>query len=219
MLVIKSLSKRFADKLVLNQISFSIGSGSICGLFGPNGSGKTTLLNILMGMIHATSGTFQVAKGIKVGMSVSRKGFFNDMSVRDNIFLIAKLLGVPIPLVHKTMDDFMIDFGRLQFSQLSAGMKQRVSLLIPFLDNNELILLDEPSNHLDIDSMLILRKKILEFNEKGVSFLITSHILSELEKVCDRILFLKGGEIKFDRYTSELIQEYSTLENAYLSLK
>lgn len=219
MLIVNSISKRFSNKLVLNQVGFSINSGEICGLVGPNGSGKTTLLNILMGMLKPTAGTFQILDGMKVGMAVSRKGFFNDMSVRDNILLIARLANIEKAQALRTMDEFMIDFGKSQFGQLSAGMKQRVALLIPFLASNDLILLDEPSNHLDIDSIFVLRSKILDLKKRGVSFLITSHILSDLEKVCDRILFLKAGVLQIDSPTSGLIEEFGTIENAYLSLK
>jgi ABC-2 type transport system ATP-binding protein len=216
---IHNLSKKFSNKLVLNGINFTMSSGEICGLVGPNGSGKTTLLNILMGMLKPTLGSFQLRDGLKVGMSVSRKGFFSDMSVWDNILLMAKLANVEVCRVSKTMDDFLIDFRKFPYGKISAGMKQRVSLIIPFLTNNELILLDEPFNHLDIDSILILRNKISQLKEEGVSILITSHILSDLEKICDRILFLKDGELQLDRSTLALIQEFGTIENAYLSIK
>jgi len=82
-----------------------------------------------------------------------------------------------------------------------------------------LVLLDEPSNHLDIDSIIILRSKILSLSQKGVAFLITSHIFSDLEKVCSRILLLKCGRLVADRTTEGLVREYGSLEAAYLGIK
>lgn len=215
MLIVKELGKTFLRKAALDNVSFSIAKGEVVGLVGPNGSGKTTLLNILMSVFDASSGLFQIPTGTKVGMAVSRMGFFNDMSVKNNIFLYAKLQGVEEAHALRVMNEFMIDFAGKQFGKLSAGMKQRVSLTIPFLRRNDLILLDEPSNHLDIDSILLLRKKILELKESGTAFLITSHVFSDLEKICTRILFLSGGKIFADRSTSELLQEFGTLEQAY----
>jgi ABC-type multidrug transport system ATPase subunit len=153
-----------------------------------------------------------------MGMSISRKGFFDDMTTEKNLFLFAMLLGVTQTKVRETMKEFAIDFGNVRFGKLSAGMKQRVSLIPPFIRHNDLILLDEPSNHLDVDSILKLRATILRLKHSGVAFLITSHIFSDLEKICDRILFLKNGKLVTDSATDKLIQEYGDLESAYLNI-
>lgn len=212
------LTKSFKNKKVIEGVNFSISKGEIVGLVGPNGSGKTTLLNILMGMIKPTSGSFNIAKGAKVGMAVSRKGFFSDMTVKKNLMLYSKLLNVEEDKVWQMMSDFSIDFGEIRFDKLSAGMKQRVSLVLAFSCDNNLILLDEPTNHLDIDSIIKLRSIVLKLKELGVSLLITSHIFSDLEKTCDRILFLKNGRLVRDTTTIELIHKFGDLERAYLSI-
>ena len=204
--------------MALDGISFSVGKGEIVGLIGPNGSGKTTLLNVLMGMIKPSSGKFQFSESAGIGMCVSRKGFFDDMTVKNNIALYSRLLNARAEKVCQVMDEFQIDFGNMRYGKLSAGMKQRVSLLLPFVCDNSLILLDEPSNHLDIDSIIALRKSILHLKQGGISFLITSHILSDLEKICDRILFLKKGILVKDSTTDELMQSYGSLEEAYLKI-
>lgn len=217
MLTAQSLTKYFGKKPVLENVSFSLGKGEIVGIVGPNGSGKTTLLNLLMGMINPTSGNFKVENNVKVGMSVSRKGFFDDMTVADNILMYAKLSDVAERKVSDIMKEFSIDFGGSRFRKLSAGMKQRVSLAIAFLDDYGLVLLDEPTNHLDIDSILKLRELITHQRDKrSTSFLITSHILSDLEKICDRIIFLKAGKLIRISATQEMLEKYGTLEEAYV---
>lgn len=218
LLELSNISKRFGKKVALNDVSFSIDRGEIVGLIGPNGSGKTTLLNVLMGMIKPTTGTFQIEKNARFGMAVSRNGFFDDMTVLKNLMVQAELLEVKQEDVIKVMDNFSIDFASMRFGRLSAGMKQRVALVIPFVRCNDLVYLDEPSNHLDIDSILTLRATIIQQKKSGTAFLITSHILSDLEKVCDRIIFFKEGKLIQNSTTTQLMQTYGDLENAYLSL-
>lgn len=152
-------------------------------------------------------------------MSVSRKGFFDDMTVNNNLLHHACLLGASEESVNKILIEFSIDYIHQRFNTLSAGMKQRVSLVLPFIRKNTLVFLDEPTNHLDIDSILLLRQTILrEKKNNKASFLITSHILSDLEKVCDRILFLKDGVIVKNSLTHLLLEEYGNLEEAYIEI-
>ncbi|MFM9838613.1 MAG: ABC transporter ATP-binding protein [Cyclobacteriaceae bacterium] len=217
-LEVSGLSKNFNHTVALDNVSFEIRKSDIVGIVGPNGSGKTTLLNILAGTIRPTSGGYHFNNSQQIGMSISRKGFFDDMSVKNNLKLIARLNSIQEKEVIRVMNDFQIDFSDKSFGKLSAGMKQRVSLAVPFLKNQDLILLDEPSNHLDIDSIMILRSKILQSKEVGASFLITSHILSDLEKVCDRILFMKKGKIISNKSREELLIAYENLEDAYLKI-
>jgi ABC-2 type transport system ATP-binding protein len=214
----KKLLKSFDHKVVLDEVSFDIARGEIIGIVGSNGSGKTTLLNILMGMLRPNGGTYQFAEGTKVGMAVSRKGFFDDMSVRNNILLNATQMQLDAAHLDGIMRDFEIDFGNKLFGELSAGMKQRVALAIPFLRHNDLFLLDEPTNHLDIDSIFLLRAKILKKKSENASFIITSHALADLEKVCDRIIFLKKGKVIAEKNTIELLNTYRDLEDAYINI-
>lgn len=218
LLEVNNLVKSFDHKIILDKISFSIKEGEVIGIVGPNGSGKTTLLNIIMGMLKPNDGTYKFASNIKIGMAVSRKGFFDDMSVRNNILLNAIQCQANSAGVDRVIRDFEINFGDKFFGSLSAGMKQRVALAIPFLRYNHLVLLDEPINHLDADSIFILRSKILDAKSEKSSFLITSHVLSDLEKVCDKIIFIKNGKIKTEQSTLELLEKYQSLENAYIQI-
>lgn len=218
MLKVNQVSKKFLKREVLSEVSFSIEQAEIVGIIGPNGSGKTTLLNVLIGMLEPTFGNYIVEEGVRVGMAISRKGFFSDMTVADNLRLQANLLKVNDEKgqVENAMAKLEIDFGTTMFGQLSAGMKQRVTLAAAWLCHFDLILLDEPTNHLDIDSILLMRKLVKNESQLGTSFLITSHILTDLEKICDRILFMRQGKLLGSYQKNDLIQRYGSFEEAYL---
>lgn len=217
MLKVQSLRKSYGKKPVLEHVSFEIGRKEIVGLVGPNGAGKTTLLNILTGIIRPTDGSF-IFSDQPITASISRKGFFNDMTVINNLMIYAKLVKVDKIAVYSAMKEFDIDFGTKTFGTLSAGMKQRVALASAFLKQYSIILLDEPTNHLDIDSILSLRSTISNNRDKGASFLITSHVFSDLEKICDRILFLKQGRIAGDTTIDEILRKYGSLESGYVEI-
>jgi ABC-2 type transport system ATP-binding protein len=218
LLHIYNLSKSIEQRKILSNIEFSIGQGEIIGLIGPNGSGKTTLLNILLGMMQPTSGSFITRKGLKIGMAIARKGLFDDMTVNRNIQHHATLLGLDQKRIDECIPAFSVDYLEANYSTLSSGMKQRVSLLLAFARHNDLVFLDEPTNHLDIDSILNLRNWILREKAARTSFLITSHALSDIEKVCDRILFLKHGVLVQNVLTDDLLKTYGDLEQAYINI-
>lgn len=211
------LSKSYSNKSVLKEVSFAISPGECVGLIGPNGAGKTTLLNIMTGLVAPTSGKMTLSAE-RLSWSISRQGFFSDMSVENNILLHVRLLGGDVNALPELLACFQVDFTKKRFGELSAGMKQKVSLLLAFARASDLVMLDEPSNHLDIDALLNLRKLIQQRKEKGTAFLIASHVLSDLEKICDRILFMKEGRIVKEGFSADLCTTYGSLENAYLSL-
>ncbi len=209
------LSKNFGKKTVLNNFTISVGIGEIIGIIGPNGSGKTTLLNILIGLLKPTSGKIQMASNTKIGMSISRKGFFEDMSVQDNIKSYIRLLPSKDVDLDSLFDWIGVSFKQQRFGSLSAGMKQKVSLILAFLAEPDLVLLDEPGNHLDFDAILSLREMILKLSRKGSAFIITSHNLSDLEKICNRVIFIREGSIVGGGPLQDILLKYGSLEKAY----
>jgi ABC-2 type transport system ATP-binding protein len=216
---INGLLKVFNNKKALQNINFSIKSSEIVGLVGSNGSGKSTLLNIIAGIVKPTNGAIWKRPKLKLGMSVSRRGFFSDMSVNNNLLLYQSLIE---NFDSNHLNDFIrlmnIDFLDKRFGQLSAGMKQRVSLALAFMQNQDLILLDEPGNHLDVDSLISLKNLIVTKMKAGTSFLIASPVLTDLERVCDRLVFLKDGQIINSSSVEVLLEKYSTIEEAYLNI-
>lgn len=216
-LQVKHVSKKIGRKEILYNIDFEIHEAEIVGLIGPNGSGKTTLLNLIMGLLKPTSGTI-LTDSVAINAAVSRKGFLENLTVKKNLMLYAILNDQDGNEVDRVLELFAIDFQDALFGKLSAGMKQRVALAKAFMGTSKMLLLDEPTNHLDIDSIFMLREAIEEKQKAGTSFLITSHILTELEKLCDRILFLKDGKILIEHTRKELNNLYPNLETAYLKI-
>lgn len=212
------ISKNIKKKVILDTISFKIGEGEIIGIIGPNGSGKTTLLNVLTGSLKADSGMYRFTEKLKISASISRKGFFEDMSVKHNLMLFAALEGVKYLEKIAERNIFEIDYFDKRYGILSAGMKQRVALTIPFWSHKDIVLLDEPTNHLDIDSIIVLRNEMLRLKTEGISFIITSHFSSDFEKTCDRILFIKQGSILYDNSCKEILEQYHDIENAYIHI-
>lgn len=218
MLDVLNISKRYQGKPVLDRVTLTVNENEIVGIIGPNGSGKTTLLNLISGFTFPDSGRISLKYCERLGMSISRKGFFSDMSVEDNIFMYASLKKISASTVQTIFEDLQIDFLDKPFGKLSAGMKQRVSLAFAFITNSRLVLLDEPTTHLDIDAILNLRSVILKRKSNGTAFLITSHVLSDLEKICDRVYFLKEGKVQYAGNVSDLLSSFGTLENAYTTI-
>ncbi len=215
---LNDISKNFDRNYVLNNIDFEINRGEIAGIIGPNGSGKTTLLNIIMGLVKQNSGTIFYSDKNQINAAVSRKGFFGDMTVEKNLLLYANLNNQSSLEVNRVLNLFEIDFRNKKFSELSAGMKQRVSLAKVFMGDYNLVLLDEPTNHLDIDSIMNLRSAIQVRQNSGTAFLIASHILTELERLCDYILFIREGKIVKRHSMNEISTDYLSLEDAYLKI-
>ncbi len=213
-LALEGVSKSFNKNVVLSSITFSVVPGEIVGIIGPNGSGKTTLLNVIMGLLRTDSGVISYFDSI--GAAVSRKGFFESMTVYDNLKIIAQLKEQDYAEIEKVLELFSIGYANSRFDKLSAGMKQRVALAQAFMGNHKLILLDEPTNHLDIDSIFILRSAIEVRKQQGTAFILTSHVLTELEKLCDRVLFLINGKVIREISASEA--EFTRLEAEYLKL-
>lgn len=167
-----------------------------------------------MGLLSPDSGT--ISHNGSIGAAVSRKGFFEGMTVIDNLKVFAQLKGQDYSEIKRVLDLFAIEYANSRFDKLSAGMKQRVALAQAFMGNHKLILLDEPTNHLDIDSIFILRSAIEARKQQGTAFILTSHVLTELEKLCNRVLFLINGKVRKEISSSEA--EFTRLEAEYLKL-
>ncbi|MEH7414860.1 ABC transporter ATP-binding protein [Neobacillus drentensis] len=219
------VNKEFNGRSILKDVSFAIEEGTINGLLGPNGAGKTTLIRLLNGVIDATSGTINVMNynpkfqgdeiRTKSGIVTESAALYHDMSAWDNLVFFAK--------IYRTFDSKRIDYLLKQFElfdkkdqlvgTFSTGMKKRLSLAKALIHKPRLLFLDEPTNGLDpegINEVIHLLKKVNE--EEGVTILICSHVLHQLETICEGFLFLKEGRLieqgtrreLEDRYLSEI---------------
>ncbi len=208
MLQFNCVSKRFpgAVKPALDEVSFSVGKGRICGLLGHNGAGKSTALGVLLGMIHPDSGEAFIG-GVSVQQSreaaVSRVGaifeapaFYDYLSGWRNLkVLTAYSGGVPESLMRETVAWVGLEkriFDRV--STYSHGMRQRLALAQALLPEPELLILDEPTDGLDPGGIVEFRHQVLELRDRlGLTVLLSSHLLTEVEQICDEVVILQGG--------------------------
>ena len=196
-LSLKNIDKTYGKEQVLHNISFDIEQGAICGLIGENGAGKTTLMRILLGLIQSDKGEIKSVSQHKIGSIIESPALYPNLTGRQHlqyyktrfglktdIIKMLKLVHLPEPSWDRKVKNY------------SLGMKQRLSIAIALLDNPELIILDEPVNGLDPKGISDLRKMILNLRDQlGVTFLISSHILLELEFITDKYIIMKQGKI------------------------
>lgn len=205
---VRHLTKTFGTFTAVNDISFHVNEGEILGLLGPNGAGKTTTIFMLLNLITPTSGDISIfGMGYKkdhekILQQLNYSSTYVEMAPRltvlENLLVMAKLYQIkhPEPLIEKYAKEFEItDFIHKRHDDLSQGQKTRVYLCKAFLNNPKLLLLDEPTASLDPDVSIVVRKKIIEARERGMTILVTSHNMAEVEELCDRVLFVNRGKI------------------------
>lgn len=206
MIEIKKIYKKFDKVEVLKGLDLSIKSGGIFAVLGPNGSGKTTLIKSILGMVIPNKGEIDIQK----------KSVLKKFEYRNNINYLPQIANFPSNLSVKELlkmvknlrikpatDENLIKLFKLEpfldkkLGNLSGGTKQKVNIVLTFMFDSELIILDEPTTGLDPISLLNLKRIILTEKEKGKTILITSHIMSFVEEMADEIVFLLDGKIYF----------------------
>jgi ABC-2 type transport system ATP-binding protein len=219
-----SLTKRYGSGvLAVDSVDMSVRRGEVYGFLGPNGAGKTTTLRMLVGLIRPTSGTVTVvghAPGdpaglAKIGSLIEGPGFYPYLSGRENLRVVADLVGVSHEHVEEILD--LVDLGSRagrKFSTYSTGMKQRVGVAAALLKDPELVILDEPSNGLDPQGMAEMRKLIKDISHSDRTVLISSHLLGEVEQICDRVGVISNGRLVTQSTVQELVGEKGVLVKA-----
>lgn len=210
-LSLKNIDKTYGKEQVLHNISFDIEQGEICGLIGENGAGKTTLMRILLGLIQSDKGEIKSVSQHKIGSIIESPALYPNLTGRQHLQYYKTRFGLKTDIIK------MLELVRLpqtswdrKVKNYSLGMKQRLSIAIALLDNPELIILDEPVNGLDPQGISDLRKMILNLRDQlGVTFLISSHILSELEFITDKYIIMKKGKILNVISSQELANDLS----------
>lgn len=201
------LTKKYKDFAALNEADMTIYRGDIYGIIGRNGAGKTTLMKTLTGLTNKTSGEFEIfsksgaeaeKERKRIGCLIEAPAFFSNMSARDNLKYYCIQKGITdyskIDEVLKLVQ--LADTGKKKFKSFSLGMKQRLGIAFSILDNPDLIILDEPINGLDPIGISDLRKTFFMLNEeRALTIVISSHILSELYAVANRFLFIDKGRV------------------------
>ena len=214
MIEIKELHKRFGKNQVLKGVDLHITQGGIFAILGPNGSGKTTLIKSVLGMVIPQSGTIKLnGKTIKKDWKYRKEidylpqiaNFPNNLSVKELIKMIKDLRANYTDKDLELIELFKLDpFLDKKLGNLSGGTKQKVNLVLTFMFDSPLIVLDEPTTGLDPIALIRLKNLINSEKEKGKTILITSHIMSFVEEVSNEIVFLLEGQIYFKGTITEL---------------
>jgi ABC-2 type transport system ATP-binding protein len=223
------VSKRFGERYALRGVSFALPPGSALGLLGPNGAGKTTALRLLLGFTAPSEGSVQVG-GLSPGDPASRIGVAYlpeslklpaRISVRSFLRLHATLAGLAGADIDREVDAVLELTGISEragdrIGGLSKGLAQRVGFAQAFLGRPNLLLLDEPTSGLDPIGVRDARDWIQSARERGCSVLMSSHILSEVERVCDHIAIVNEGRIAASGAVDELVRPGESLEDAFV---
>jgi ABC-2 type transport system ATP-binding protein len=201
-------SFRRPDQLVLRGIDLDIAPGEVVGLIGPNGAGKTTLMSCLLGFLFPDDGEVSIGGRPNDDLTIRRRtGFVPervnfDRRAHGRAFLsyMARLSGIQAADAHLRVDAMLAKVGLTdaaykRLAQYSRGMLQRLAMAQALIHQPDFLFLDEPTSGLDPNGLMVVRDLILEQKQRGAAVLLNSHQLSEVEKVCDRVLFLSGGVI------------------------
>jgi len=206
------LTRRFGDRIAVDDVSFELAPGEILALLGPNGAGKTTTLRMLAGLIRPSSGTIRFGGETltrqnaprlrsRIGFLTETPGLWERLDVRQNLLVYAKLHGLPAPeqSVDDALETFdMRDRARDRAAQLSKGLKQRVALARTLLHRPDVILLDEPTAGLDPESAREVRELVLRLRNERRTVLVSTHNLDEVERVADRVAILRSRLVAVD---------------------
>jgi ABC-2 type transport system ATP-binding protein len=197
----ENLCKTFKKQEVNKDISISVKRNSIYGLLGANGAGKSTFLKMITGMLRPTSGEI-IFDGQKwsrkdlsnIGSLIEAAPLYENLTAIENLKVRTTVLGLPDSRMEEVLN--IVDLkgtGKKKAGQFSMGMKQRLGIAIALLNNPKLLILDEPTNGLDPFGIQELRELIKSFPEKGITVMLSSHILSEVEQVADHIGIISNG--------------------------
>ncbi|QLY31432.1 ABC transporter ATP-binding protein [Nocardia huaxiensis] len=207
------LTKRYGSHTAVDAVRMSVRRGEIYGFLGPNGAGKTTTLRMLVGLIRPTEGTATVLGRPpgdpetlrRMGVLIEGPGFYPYLSGRDNLRVMARYRGVGKDGVEEVLDRVALTArGDDKFRTYSLGMKQRLGVAAALLGRPDLLILDEPTNGLDPAGMAEMRELITGLAADGHTVVLSSHLLSEVQEICDRVGVISGGQLLTESTVREL---------------
>ena len=214
-----ALTKQYGSVLAVDSLSIQVPRGGVFGLLGPNGSGKTTTMSMLLGLVSPTSGTFRLLgrdtnSGRQealhhIGAIVENPAFYPYLSGRMNLRYFQGIIGRGDSKDIERLLDLVGLSSRAhsKFSTYSQGMKQRLSIAYAMLGDPDLLFLDEPTNGLDPAGMAEVRELIRQLSTEGRTVLLSSHLLHEVEQVCDRVAILSRGRLIAQGAIRDLLQQ------------
>ncbi|MFD2697557.1 ABC transporter ATP-binding protein [Mesonia sediminis] len=220
-LTLENITKTYGKITAVNQLSFTIEKGHVYGILGPNGSGKSTTLGIVLNVVNATSGSFKWFNGEenthqalkKVGAIIERPNFYPYMTAYQNLALVCKIKNVSTSAIDDKLKLVgLLDRKNTKFSAFSLGMKQRLAIASALLNDPQILILDEPTNGLDPQGIHQIREIIKTIAKMGTTILLASHLLDEVEKVCDHVVILRKGQKLYAGPVHELTANHGYVE-------
>jgi ABC-2 type transport system ATP-binding protein len=225
---VRSLSKRFGELVAVDDVTFSLGAGTVTGYLGPNGAGKTTTLRLLLGLAEPTAGEALVFGRryreleqpiCNVGAVLESNDFHPSRSGRDHLRTLALAAGLRPSRVEEVLELVELSgAAKRRVRTFSLGMRQRLGLAAALLGDPELLILDEPANGLDPAGVRWLRTFLQGFAAQGRTVLVSSHLLAEVAQTVDRVLIIDHGRLLASGRLEELTGDGETLEDVYLEL-
>lgn len=228
-LEVKNLTKLYKNGRGIKDISFSIYQGDVYGFLGPNGAGKTTLMKTITGLCHADNGEVQILgfntadqfekAMFAVGSIIENPAFYLYLSAWRNLEMIARF--------YKAIDKDRINealklvglanYKSAPVHQYSTGMRQRLAIAAAILNEPKMVILDEPTNGLDIEGMADIRKLILRMaREQKTTFFVSSHLAHEMELMCNRVGMINNGKMIAEGLVSDFVQTHTSLEDSFI---
>lgn len=216
------LCKNFKGQMAVNNVSLNIRRNSVYGLLGPNGAGKSTTLKMITGILRPTSGSiefdghpWQRGDLTQIGALIETPPLYENLTAYENLKVRTTMLGLPDNRIDEVLHIVRLtDTGKKRAGQFSLGMKQRLGIAIALLNNPQLLILDEPTNGLDPVGIEELRELIRSFPAKGITVILSSHILSEVQQIADHVGIIAGGVLG---YENEL-RNGETLEQLFMDV-
>jgi ABC-2 type transport system ATP-binding protein len=206
----EGLTRDYGRLRAVDHLDLSVERGELFALLGPNGAGKTTTIRLLTGLIQPTSGaayvdSLEVSRNLlevksRVGVVPERSNLYNELNARENLIFAGKLYGLPRLSRRTRADELLAEFGLAEradapFAALSGGMKRRLTIAAAMVHRPAILFLDEPTTGLDVQSARTLRAMIHDLRSSGVTLFLTTHLIAEAERLCDRVAILVGGNL------------------------
>ena len=222
MIKIENITYKINQATILNNINLTIPNGGITALIGANGAGKSTTLKMITGMLHKTSGEilfedkpWSRADLEKIGALIEMPPLYDNLTAWENLKVRTLLLGLPDSRIKEVLE--IVDLkntGKKKSGQFSIGMKQRLGIAIALLNHPRLLILDEPTNGLDPLGIQELRDLIKSFPEQGITVILSSHILAEVEQIADHIGIIDNGRLEYQN----AINHQENLEELFMNV-
>ena len=228
-IVLENLTKVYKNNRGIHNISLEVCRGDIFGFLGPNGAGKTSAMKIMTGLMRPDSGDVRIGgysiltdyeKAMRhVGCIIEHVTPFPYLTASENMKMCGRFYDVTGSRIDECLDAVgLLKYRNEKVKGFSLGMKQRMGIAMALVTNPEIMILDEPLNGLDVEGMVEMRNLILSLSRNdGITFFISSHLIHDVELTCNKVGILLEGRLKDVKTTDEILQNYSSLENYYLS--